>query len=185
MVDLLDRVEETVEVDGLRDVGIGVQLVAAEHVLLRLRRGEDDDRDVLQLRVGLDLRQHLAPVAAGQVEVEQDQVGPGHVRVRRLLAQVGQRLGPVGDDVEPVVQVVLEGLPGHQHVSRVVLDQQDVDDPWLFIHQGLGSSEITGVVAGRVNSIVAPGPGVVTRSILPSWNSTIFLARASPMPVPA
>ena len=78
--------------------------------------------------VGLDLRQHLAAVAAGQVEVEQDQVGPGGVGVLALAAQVGQRLAAVADDVEPVVQVLLERLAGHQHVAGVVLDQQDVDD---------------------------------------------------------
>ena len=45
-----------------------------------------------QVRVVLDLREHLAAVAAGQVEVEQDQVGPRRVGVLALAAQEGQRL---------------------------------------------------------------------------------------------
>jgi hypothetical protein len=47
-----------------------VQRVGPQDVLLGLRRGQDDDRDRAQLRVGLDLLEYLAAVLAGQVEVE-------------------------------------------------------------------------------------------------------------------
>ena len=46
------------------------------HVLLGLGGREHDDRDRRELRVGLDLGEHLGAALARQVEVEQDQVGP-------------------------------------------------------------------------------------------------------------
>ena len=94
---------------------------------------------VPQVVVGLDLRQHLAAVAAGQVEVEQDEVGAGGVGVLALAAQVGERLAAVAHDVEAVVQVLLERLPGHQDVAGVVFHQQDVDDARFGGDHGAGS----------------------------------------------
>src|SRR5689334_19733681 len=46
LVDLADRAHELVHVDGLGHVGVGVQLVALEDVLLGRRRRQHDDRDV-------------------------------------------------------------------------------------------------------------------------------------------
>ncbi|GAA3408012.1 hypothetical protein GCM10018952_03560 [Streptosporangium vulgare] len=73
----------------------------------------------------------------GQVEVEQDQVGPGHVGVVALLAQEGHGLLAVVDHVQLVADLVeLERLPRQQDVARVVLDQEHVD-PAQVIHQFL------------------------------------------------
>ena len=76
VVDLADDLDELVEVDGLGDERVGMEVVAAEDVLFGLRRGQHDDGDLPQLRVGLDDREQLAAVEAGQVEVEQDQIRP-------------------------------------------------------------------------------------------------------------
>ena len=65
LVDLADHLDEPLEVDRLGDVGVGVQVVAAQDVLLGLGRGEHHHRDAAQVVVGLDLGQHLPPVAAG------------------------------------------------------------------------------------------------------------------------
>jgi hypothetical protein len=43
-----------------------------------------DDRDVAQHLVLLDVLQHLAPVLARQVEVQQDQIGAGTAPVASL-----------------------------------------------------------------------------------------------------
>src|SRR4051795_3342195 len=49
----------------------------------------------------------LAAVPAGQVEVEQDEVGADRVRVLALAPEIGQRLGAVGDHGQPVAELVL------------------------------------------------------------------------------
>src|ERR1700710_1290458 len=74
-VDLADGLEVLVEVDGLGDVGVGVQFVAAQDVLLRRRGGEHHDGDVVQGGVVFQYFEDLPAVEFGQVEVEQDEVG--------------------------------------------------------------------------------------------------------------
>ncbi len=86
LVDLAHRAHELVEVHRLGDVGVGVQLVAAQDVLFGRRGGQHHDRDEAQIGVGLDLLQQLPAVVLGQVEVQQDQIGPrgvGEGRPRR------------------------------------------------------------------------------------------------------
>lgn len=51
---------------------------------------EDTRRESLQVRVGLDLGQHVEAAAPGQVHVHQDQAGRRRVDVGRLAAQEGQ-----------------------------------------------------------------------------------------------
>ena len=77
----LHHLHELLEIHRLGDVAVGVQVVGLEDVLLGLGGGQDHHRDAPQLGVGLDLRQHLAAVLAGQVQVQQDQVGPRGVGV--------------------------------------------------------------------------------------------------------
>jgi hypothetical protein len=74
-VDLADGLEVLVEVDGLGDVGVGVQFVAAQDVLLGRRGGEHHDGNVVQGGVGFQYFEDLPAVVFGQVEVEQDEVG--------------------------------------------------------------------------------------------------------------
>ena len=96
---------------GLGHVGVGVQVVGAQDVLLGLRGRQDDHRDRAQIGVRLDRREHLAAVDARQVEVEQDEVGPRRVGVLALVAQERHRLHAVGHHVQGVVDlVVLERL---------------------------------------------------------------------------
>src|SRR5689334_12569775 len=92
LVDLPDHLDELLEVDGLGDVRVGVQLVPAQDGLVGRRGGEHHHRDAAEVVVVLDLGEHLPAVAARQVEVEQDQIGAYGVRVLPLAAQVGQRL---------------------------------------------------------------------------------------------
>src|SRR5688572_5865253 len=50
-VDRFHHHDELLEVHRLGDVAVGVQVVGAQHVFLRLRRRQNDDRDALQLVV--------------------------------------------------------------------------------------------------------------------------------------
>src|SRR5258705_3252062 len=92
LVYLAHHRDELLEVDRLGHVGVGVQLVAAQDVLVRLGCGEHHHRNLAQLLVRLDFLEHLPAVAAGQVEVQQHQVGPHGVGEPALAAEVGERL---------------------------------------------------------------------------------------------
>src|SRR5690606_25041085 len=59
VVDLADDLDEALEVHRLGDVGVRVEVVAAQDVLLRVGGREDDDGDAAQLGVGLELAEHL------------------------------------------------------------------------------------------------------------------------------
>jgi hypothetical protein len=51
-----------------------------------------------------------------------------------LAPHEGDGLFPVIDDVEAVAKlVVIEGFAGHEHITRIVLDQQHID----HVEQGL------------------------------------------------
>jgi hypothetical protein len=104
-----------------------VAVVAAQDVLFGVGGGEHDDRDAPQVRVGLDLGQDLQPGAPGQVEDEQDEVGPGATALPPGAAQVVQGLDAVAGDVQPPVDVALmERLTGDDDVALVVLDEEDL-----------------------------------------------------------
>ena len=128
LVDLPHGRDELLHVHRLGDVGVRVQPVAAQDVLLGGGGGQDDHRHVGQLGIGLDLLQDLPPVVLGQVQVEQDQVGGRRGGMRPAAVQEVQCLFPVPGHVEAIADlVVLEGFPGHQLVARVILDEQDFD----------------------------------------------------------
>jgi len=71
-----------------------------------------------------NVRQHLAPVFAGHVEVEQDKVGPGHTGICAFLPQERQRLHTVADDVQICLYLAFQqSFLGQKHVARIVLNQ--------------------------------------------------------------
>src|SRR5687768_3771424 len=178
-VDGLHHHHELLEVYRLGDVAVRVQVVGAQHVFLGLGGGEHHHRVALQVAVGLDLLEHLAPVLLRQVEVEQDDVGPRHVLVLALLAQELHRLDPVLDGVQVAVHLAFaQRFLGQAHVARVVLDQQDLDRPVSLDHQ------LTPFGLGSVNRKLDPSPGRDSTQIVPPWRSTTFLQIARPMPVP-
>ena len=74
-VDRLHHHDELLQVDRLGDVAVGVQVIGAQHVLLRLGGGEHHHRDGPQVSVALELLEHFPAVHAGEVQVEQDHRG--------------------------------------------------------------------------------------------------------------
>src|SRR5688500_18850513 len=99
-LDLADDLLELVEVDGLGDVAVGMVLVAEIDVRLGGGRRQDDHRYALELGVLLDLPEDLVAVLAGQVQVQQHQIGPWRRRVGSFPAQERHGLDPVLDDVD-------------------------------------------------------------------------------------
>jgi hypothetical protein len=94
------------------------------------------DAEVVRITTGTGLRSGsdlicsriLASVIFRQVEVEQNQVDSGRIRILAAPVKEVQRLLPVTDHVQPIVElVVLESLARHELVARIFLDQQDLD----------------------------------------------------------
>src|ERR1051325_8691263 len=176
-VDRSHHHDELLEVDRLRHVTVGMQVVRAQDVLLRLGGGEHDHRDALQALVGLDLLQHFAPVLLRQVEVEQDDVGARHLAVLAAAVQEFHRFDAVLHPVQRVVDLaLLQRLARQSLVTRVVLDEQDLDGGTSVGH---GNSFF-----GSVKWNWLPSPGVELTQMRPPWRSTTFLQMASPVPVP-
>ena len=133
-----------------------MHLVGAQHVLLGLRGRQHDDRDRRQLRVALDLGEHLGAALARQVEVEQDQVGP-HARPRTRLRRARTRIAstPSLTTVSPLPTLWSANASRiEQHVARVVLDQQHRDQ--VSVHAAHRSPRRPALITGRVNRKRAP-----------------------------
>ena len=77
---------------------------------------------------------HLPPVPAGQVQVEEDEVGHGHVGMLSLPPQEGHRLLAIPGDVQVVADLAArQPLPGQIDVPGIVFHQQDLDgSPQLY-----------------------------------------------------
>src|SRR5205085_6225732 len=151
--------------------------VRAQHVLLRLGRGEHDHGNALQALVGLDLLQYFAAVLLRQVEVEQDDVRPRRIAILAAPVEEFHRFDTVLHPVQRVVDLAfLQRFARQSLVAGVVLDEQDLDGGTSVGH---GNSFF-----GSVKWNWLPSPGVEFTQMRPPWRSTTFLQIARPMPVP-
>src|SRR6058998_2534802 len=75
VLDRADHLKELIDTEWLGHVTVRVERIAPGDVFLGRGRGEDDDRDLLELLVLLDLPEQVAPVPLGQVEIQEDDVG--------------------------------------------------------------------------------------------------------------
>jgi hypothetical protein len=131
--------DELLQVHRLRDVAVGVQVVAPQDILFRLRRGEDHDRDRAQLGVRLDLREHLAPVLLRQIQVEEHDVGPRHILVLAALVEEIQRLDAVLGPMQVVIDLAFaQGFLREAVVARVVLDEKYLHGGRLCMRESHG-----------------------------------------------
>src|SRR5690606_18921309 len=126
-----------------------------------------------------DRLQHLAPVDLRQVEVQQHDRGQV-VRIATGMGAAGedvvQRLGAVAHHHQAVGDLgFLERDPGQLDVVWIVLDEQD----FLVGHVRSASA------AGSARWMVVPAPGRDSASMRPPCRSTMRLAMARPMPLPA
>src|SRR5580658_8194404 len=81
------RGDEIPQVAGFAHVAVCPQLVAAENVLLRIRRAEDGDWNHSQNWIALDLGQHRAAVFSGETQVKNYEVGNEGAGVFAFAAQ--------------------------------------------------------------------------------------------------
>src|SRR5712692_2588038 len=182
VLDGLDDRDELLDIQRLRDVGVGLEVVGPGDIGLRPGGAQDHDRNPAEILVSLDLCQDFAAVLARQVEVEQDEIGSAGVGERVLSPEVGERLDPVGHKVQPVADLHLRQRLLHEPgVTRIVLDEKDVDR----LSNDLHAASFCASTAGSVNLNVDPFPGSDSTQIRPPCCSTIFLQMAKPIPVPS
>ena len=160
LVDLAHDLDEAVEVDRLGDVGVRVQLVGAQHVLLGLGRREHDDGDLLDSSSSaLTSASTSRPSLRGRLRSSRTRSGRGISAYSPSWRRNASASTPSDDDVQAVADLVVrERLLDQQDVAGVVLDEQHVDDlDGLGVaHAAVSSS---GSAAGSVNSNRAPRSG--------------------------
>ena len=100
----LGEVAVVLEVDGLLEIGVRAGVVAAPYVLIPAGCREDHDGDGPEDGVSLDPEEDLAAIGAGQIQVEQDEVG--HLMDRAgwvgEAIEIGHRRGAVAEGRQPV-----------------------------------------------------------------------------------
>src|SRR5258706_15023127 len=95
-------------------------------VLVSLRGRQDDDRDRFKASIFLDFTKNLPPVLPGQIEVQQNQIGPRRRSVFALAVEERHRLDAVVDDAEGVVNLALaQSLSRQESIAWKIFDQQD------------------------------------------------------------
>lgn len=122
--DLGHLLSEIVEVHRAGDEPVGAAAVALQPVLGLAGRGEHDDGDVAGRRVLADPVEHLEPVQARKLEIQQNQLGKVVLRLPVL-----QRLEPVlaglrDVDVD-VDRLLFERADGQVDPIGIILDEQD------------------------------------------------------------
>src|SRR4051812_338650 len=169
------QLDEVHERDGLEQVARDVEIVGFDFIALVVRRGQDDDRCVLEVRVLAQLAQQLDAAHPRHVEIEQDDAA---LRRHGAGAEHPERLDAVGGDEERVGDAVaLERAAHVHHVDLVVFDEEDVES--LVLHYASAGA------CGHVNANVAPAPGSERTDTVPPCASTIFLTSESPIPAPS
>src|SRR5688572_30272258 len=65
--DRLHYPDELIQIDRLRDIAVGVQVITLQHVLFILRGRQHDDWNAFQRLLGLDLSQYLTAVFSREI----------------------------------------------------------------------------------------------------------------------
>jgi hypothetical protein len=134
--ELPHRIDERVEVNGLHDVGVRTELVAADQVLLFARRRQHDDRYRLEHVIRFQRAQHVQSVHFGHLEIQEKHCGISWRPVRKRVAsvQVIKGLGPIPEDHDLIGEVDFGQRRKRQlDVVRIVFRENDA---LQIIHHG-------------------------------------------------
>src|SRR5215831_3621181 len=184
IVDRSNDILQLLKIERLDDIAIRIELVTLDDIHVGARAGQDHDGNLGQIRRALDLGQHLAPVLARQVQVEQDQVRSDLIAIGRLLPQHLQGLLAILCNMQTVGELaVLQRDLRQQHVAFVVLDQQQLRGSTKRARYGVNHSEPSWQRL-TLNENVEPAPGEDSTDIRPPRLATILLQIANPMPAP-
>src|SRR5437588_11898654 len=75
------NIYELIQIHGLCNIAVSVETVSLVQILFSVGGGKHHHRDSAQIRIGLDLLEHLTPVLPGKIEIEQTEIRAGRVGV--------------------------------------------------------------------------------------------------------
>lgn len=124
--DGLAHFEEVVVVGGLAEVD-RIELLRQGAVGGEVGRGDDQDRDAAEAGGGAEVAQDFEAVTAGKVQVEDDEVGDGRVRVVLGAPEEVEGFFAIGAAVNADREALrLDGFADEEGVGEVVLSQQEI-----------------------------------------------------------
>jgi hypothetical protein len=118
--------QKLIKIDRFGYIAVGMQLICAEDIRIILRSCQDHDGDAREIGIRLNLRQHLAAILIGQVQIQQNNVrlrgicesSPAEEKINSIGAII-HHVKPIGDFGN------IQRLPGQLDIPRVILNQQD------------------------------------------------------------
>ena len=136
--------QKLVQIYWLGNVAVCMRAITPFDVLTRRRRAQDNYGNRLQFLIHLDLLQYLTSVLFGEIEIEQDQVWYRGICVIALPAKIRKGLNAVSNDRDIVQHSALvKCFQGQPSVSRIVLNQQDFNDPGIHLPPPLSAKRKT------------------------------------------
>jgi len=117
-----DGVKEGIELHRFPQVAIRVQEIGIPNVPFRVRGRQYGDRDNAEVLVLLDRSKNRSGIGFWQVEVEENEAGPGSFLVGRSLPEERKRLFAVRSDsyIDGGIQAA-ESLSDKPHIARIIL----------------------------------------------------------------
>ena len=117
-----DGVKERIEFHWLPQVAIGMEEVGIPNVPFRVGGRQYGDRDNAEVLVLLDRSKNRSGIGFWQVEVEENEAGPGSFLVGRSLPEERKRLFAVRSDsyIDGGIQAA-ESLSDKPHITRIIL----------------------------------------------------------------
>src|SRR5204862_2871185 len=79
MLDGSHYVHKLIQIHWFRDVAVSVEVVCLSQVLFSIGCSKHHHRYAAQIGIGFDLLEHLTPVLAGEIQIEQNEI-----RARRV-----------------------------------------------------------------------------------------------------
>ncbi len=176
---------ETLVVDGLGDVDVSAQIVAALDFPAIVGGGEHDHRRSPHVPVRLEAFEDFDAGHVRQIEIEQDEQLPTTAHLAGTIGaeQIGQRFGSVGERENLIVHACpADVLFNEARMPLVVLDHYDHDRPRVLNHV---TAPITFRRSGGMLSIiVVPLVSSELTVISPPRLRIMVRTCASPIPSP-
>jgi hypothetical protein len=126
-----DGTEEAVQVYGLAQITVGMQLIGFANVAIGVRCSEHGDWYQPQQLVCFDEPKQLARIGLGQIEIEKNQLRRGSILILALALQELESFVALGRDVYDYRRFQITQHLAHQaHVCGIILHDQYVTVLW-------------------------------------------------------
>src|SRR6185312_141056 len=180
------RGEKLLHVHRLDHVGVDTQVPATRQITLFPRRRQDDHRNMPQVLILAHALQHLKPIHAWHLDVQQDdhRVGAPTIGPATAPMQVIQALYAILDMDDGIGQMRLgERIHGHLGIRSAVFDEQDRTKVTL-VHGRPQTDAPATSVAGKEKWKCAPWSSSPSAQTRPPCRAMIRCTFAKPIPVP-